>query len=288
MNRRETLLLGSIGLLTGVGIVRTGVLDWLGSSDEGIEITKELFNKNNYITPREKHIGYTNFYELSTNKRAVARLSELLDIEDWTVEVDDKTFDIDQLRGKPFSQIDEEVHNYRCVEGHSKRVVYNSIPLRELIERYGDSSKKYVQFQSVDDETLPGVGRAFGSIEFPYLEYRTMEEAMHPLTKAVFGEYGREDSPATGMPLKIVSPWMYGYANPKAVVKITCTDEQPRSTWGELSPREYGFDRRVVNPQQSHPRWSQANERFIYEGGTERVRTELFNGYPEVATLYQA
>ena len=59
MNRRETLLLGSIGLLTGVGIVRTGVLDWLGSSDEGIEITKELFNKNNYITPREKHIGYT-------------------------------------------------------------------------------------------------------------------------------------------------------------------------------------------------------------------------------------
>ena len=115
MDRRETLLLGSIGLLTGVGIVRTGVLDWLGSSDEGIEITKELFNKNNYITPREKHIGYTNFYELSTNKRAVARLSELLDIEDWTVEVDDKVFDIDQLRGKPFSQIDEEVHNLSLI-----------------------------------------------------------------------------------------------------------------------------------------------------------------------------
>jgi sulfoxide reductase catalytic subunit YedY len=50
------------------------------------------------------------------------------------------------------------------------------------------------------------------------------------------------------------------------------------------APNEYGFYA-TVNPQVSHPRWSQANERRIGENG--RRETIMFNGYEdEVAHLY--
>ena len=48
---------------------------------------------------------------------------------------------------------------------------------------------------------------------------------------------------------------------------------------------EYGFYANV-NPEVNHPRWSQATERRIGEGG--RRQTLMFNGYEEqVAYLYE-
>ena len=48
---------------------------------------------------------------------------------------------------------------------------------------------------------------------------------------------------------------------------------------------EYGFWANV-NPEVSHPRWSQATEKVL--GSGERVPTQLYNGYGEfVAELYQ-
>jgi sulfoxide reductase catalytic subunit YedY len=52
---------------------------------------------------------------------------------------------------------------------------------------------------------------------------------------------------------------------------------------------EYGFYANV-NPEVSHPRWSQATERRIGEDGlfSKRRKTLMFNGYQtEVASLYQ-
>jgi methionine sulfoxide reductase catalytic subunit len=51
-----------------------------------------------------------------------------------------------------------------------------------------------------------------------------------------------------------------------------------------VGPGEYGFYSNV-NPERSHPRWSQASERRIGELG--RRPTLMFNGYAEqVASLY--
>ena len=54
-------------------------------------------------------------------------------------------------------------------------------------------------------------------------------------------------------------------------------------------PNEYGFEANV-NPNQPHPRWSQAQERFIGPGATldwEMKETLPYNGYGEqVAHLY--
>ena len=59
---------------------------------------------------------------------------------------------------------------------------------------------------------------------------------------------------------------------------------QPRTTWSEYAPNEYGFYANV-NPHVDHPRWSQATEQRIGESG--RRPTLMFNGYEEqVGHLY--
>ena len=63
-----------------------------------------------------------------------------------------------------------------------------------------------------------------------------MEEAMHPLCWAVFGNYGKE-SVANGAPFRINIPWKYGFKSPKFVVGIRTTDEKPPATWNRISHR---------------------------------------------------
>jgi sulfoxide reductase catalytic subunit YedY len=61
-------------------------------------------------------------------------------------------------------------------------------------------------------------------------------------------------------------------------------EEQPVTTWMAAAPHEYGFYSNV-NPDVSHPRWSQARERRI--GECSKRKTLLFNGYADqVAHLY--
>ena len=63
---------------------------------------------------------------------------------------------------------------------------------------------------------------------------------------------------------------------------------QPRNTWQALQPSEYGFYANV-NPEVSHPRWSQARERRLPSSlfAPNWRPTLPFNGYAdEVADLY--
>jgi sulfoxide reductase catalytic subunit YedY len=86
----------------------------------------------------------------------------------------------------------------------------------------------------------------------------------------------------------LVVPWKYGFKSIKSVVRIRLTETQPLTSWSLQNPREYGFYSNV-NPQVDHPRWSQATERRIGEGGlfAKRRPTLMFNGYAEqVAGLY--
>jgi sulfoxide reductase catalytic subunit YedY len=66
-------------------------------------------------------------------------------------------------------------------------------------------------------------------------------------------------------------------------VKIRLVEAEPKTSWNKAAPGEYGFYSNV-NPNKSHPRWSQATERRI--GEFKRRDTKMFNGYPEVASLY--
>ena len=120
-----------------------------------------------------------------------------------------------------------------------------------------------------------------------------MDEAMHPLTMIAVGMYGKLLPNQSGAPLRLVVPWKYGFKSIKSIVKISFVENQPDTSWNLSAPREYGFYSNV-NPQVSHPRWSQAKERRLDGESTglaalfaEKRDTVMFNGYAdEVAGLY--
>ena len=132
--------------------------------------------------------------------------------------------------------------------------------------------------------------RSFTSIiDWPYREGLRMDEAMNPLTLMTVGLYGKTLPNQSGAPLRLIVPWKYGFKNIKSIVEINVTDRQPRTSWQELAPQEYGFYANV-NPEVSHPRWSQAYERRLPSSlfNPNRVKTQMFNGYGEqVAGMYK-
>jgi sulfoxide reductase catalytic subunit YedY len=115
-----------------------------------------------------------------------------------------------------------------------------------------------------------------------------MDEAMNPLTLLCTGMYGETLPNQNGAPIRLVTPWKYGFKSIKSIVRISFVEEQPPATWNIIAPREYGFYSNV-NPEVSHPRWSQARERRIGDGLFDSKRkTLMFNGYEEdVAHLYK-
>jgi len=83
-------------------------------------------------------------------------------------------------------------------------------------------------------------------------------------------------------------PWKYGFKSAKSIVRIRLVERQPVSSWTRAAPSEYGFYSNV-NPKVDHPRWSQATERRIGDGGlfAPRRPTLMFNGYEaQVASMY--
>jgi sulfoxide reductase catalytic subunit YedY len=88
--------------------------------------------------------------------------------------------------------------------------------------------------------------------------------------------------------VRLVVPWKYGFKSAKSIVRIRFTEKEPRTSWNVVAPREYGFYSNV-NPDVDHPRWSQASEIRIGEGGLfkPKRKTLPFNGYADqVAALY--
>jgi methionine sulfoxide reductase catalytic subunit len=146
------------------------------------------------------------------------------------------------------------------------------------------SSAKFVRMETFLNPSVAPYQR-MPQYPWPYVEGLTMAEATNELTFLVTGIYGKPAPKQHGAPLRIVMPWKYGFKSIKSIVRFTFTDKRPVSYWEEAQGTEYGFWANV-NPQVSHPRWSQATEEIIGTG--TRRPTLLFNGYGEfVADLYK-
>ncbi|NOZ51106.1 MAG: protein-methionine-sulfoxide reductase catalytic subunit MsrP [Chloroflexi bacterium] len=230
---------------------------------------------------------YNNFYEFTTDKEKVAELAASFATEPWKIEVgglveNPMTFDLDALRrlGR-----EERVTRLRCVEAWSMVIPWEGFPLNRLLKQVAPlSSAKFVRFQSIyDPDRLPGQKSPW--YEWPYIEGLRLDEAMHDLSFMATGLYGEALPPQNGAPVRLVVPWKYGFKNLKSIVRIDLVTEAPTSLWMAAAPKEYGFYANV-NPEVSHPRWSQRSERRI--GELKRRQTLPFNGYGEqVASLYQ-
>jgi sulfoxide reductase catalytic subunit YedY len=196
------------------------------------------------------------------------------------------TFTLEDIL-KPHA-LEERIYRFRCVEAWSMVVPWIGFPLSALIQRFKPASNaKYVEFTTLHDpKRMPG--QAVPVLNWPYVEGLRMDEAMHPLTLMVVGLYGRALPNQDGAPLRLITPWKYGFKSIKSIVKIRFTEREPQTSWNIAAPSEYGFFANV-NPQVDHPRWSQASERHIGAPFfSSRRPTLMFNGYAEeVASLYQ-
>ncbi len=238
----------------------------------------------------EEITSYNNFYEFGTGKEDPARNAHQLVTSPWSIKVAgmvDNPGDYalaDLLDGLT---VEDRIYRFRCVEAWSMVIPWNGIELADILNKVGvQSGAKYVAFETVvQPDNMIGVQRRV--LDFPYVEGLRLDEAMHPLTIMATGIYGEPISNQNGAPIRLVVPWKYGFKSIKSIVGITLTDEEPPTSWNKANAREYGFYSNV-NPNVDHPRWSQASERKIGGGlFASRQETLMFNGYPEVASLYE-
>lgn len=238
----------------------------------------------------EEITSYNNFYEFGTGKGDPAANAHMLQTSPWSIKVDGMVdnpgeYALDDLLAG--LTVEDRIYRFRCVEAWSMVIPWNGIELADILNKVGvQAGAKYVAFETaVQPENMIGVQRRV--LDFPYVEGLRLDEAMHPLTIMATGIYDQPIANQNGAPIRLVVPWKYGFKSIKSIVGIRLTDTQPPISWNVANPREYGFYSNV-NPNVDHPRWSQASERRIGGGlFAARQDTLMFNGYPEVASLYE-
>ncbi len=250
---------------------------------------KSSYSTTEALTPFEDVTSYNNFYEFGIGKEDPAKYAVNFPgkSEPWRVVIDgecDKPgeYAYDELI-QPFT-LEERIYRLRCVEGWSMVIPWVGFSLADLLKKAQPNSRaKFVEFTTLyNPQQMPGQQRQV--LQWPYVEGLRIDEAMNPLSLLAVGLYGKELPGQNGAPIRLVTPWKYGFKSIKSIVQIRFVEKMPQSSWMRAGPREYGFYSNV-NPDVSHPRWSQARERRI--GDILKRKTLMFNGYQEqVAHLY--
>ena len=239
------------------------------------------------LTPEDEATTYTNFYEFGSSKN-IWRRAQNLTTDPWSVSIGGfvempVTLDAEDFL-RQLGGLEERIYRHRCVEAWAMTVPWTGIPLARLVSfARPTASAKYLRMETFwDPSVAPGQKQDW--YPWPYVEGLTLAEAVNELAFLATGIYGKPMPEQNGAPLRLVVPWKYGFKSIKSIVRFTFTDQRPVSFWEELNSQEYGFWANV-NPDVSHPRWSQASERLL--GSGDRVPTQIYNGYgAEVAGLY--
>lgn len=289
-SRRQFLQQAAAGTLAAAG------LGELAQAADGPSLAQLAAQRNPKYSPADKPTAYrdattyNNFYEFGLDKGDPSHYAGTLKPRPWTVRIDGEvkkplTLDLDALL--KLAPLEERLYRLRCVEGWSMAIPWIGYPLADLIRKVEPTGNaKFIEFTTLADRAqMPGLGSRV--LDWPYVEGLRIDEANHPLALLAFGMYGQVLPNQNGAPVRIVLPWKYGFKSAKSIVRIRFTESQPKTAWNQVAPQEYGFYSNV-NPEVDHPRWSQATERRIGEDGffTRKRKTMMFNGYPEVASLY--
>lgn len=286
MNRR-TLLGGAATLAAAAALPSEARAEGNPSDDLYPAKRNEAYGAERPLTPESKASYYNNFYEYGSDKYIAAR-AQKLKIRPWTVKIDgmvekETTVDIDTLIRAMGPE--ERVYRMRCVEAWSMVVPWTGFPMAKLVAYAKPlAAAKYVRMETFLDSSMAPAQR-LPLFPWPYVEGLTMTEATNELTFLVTGIYGKPGVKQHGAPIRLITPWKYGFKGIKSIVRFSFTDKRPVGTWEVLQASEYGFWANV-NPKVPHPRWSQATEEDIGTGA--RIPTQLFNGYGVyVADMYR-
>ena len=289
-SRREFLLQLALGSAAAGGLIKPSFAQTPFTRVKLAARPNPAYVAKDKATAFEDATTYNNFYEFGMDKGDPALYAGSLKTRPWTVRIDGEvkkpmTLDLDALM--KIAPLEERVYRLRCVEGWSMAIPWIGYSLAELIRKVEpNSNAKFVEFTTLaDPKQMPGVGSRI--LNWPYTEGLRIDEANHPLTLLCMGMYGETLQNQNGAPVRLIVPWKYGFKSAKSIVRIRFTESQPQTAWNKAAPEEYGFYSNV-NPTVDHPRWSQGSERRIGEDGffTKKRKTQMFNGYPEVASLY--
>ena len=287
--RRQFLRTCGLGLAAGVlfpGTARAATFGFPDSLDSayGLPGVKP--------TPYADITGYNNFYEWGLEKGdPKVNANRGWKTEPWTIEIGGlcakpAKYDVNDLV-KAVGGIEQRNYRHRCVEAWSMVIPWDGFALAKLVAMAEPKTEaKYLQFTSfLDPKECPG--QRSNDFTWPYTEGLTLPEATNELAFLATGIYGKPLLNQNGAPVRLVAPWKYGFKGAKSLVRIDFVAEEPKTLWNQMAPNEYGFYANV-NPEVSHPRWSQKTERVIgagFFGG--RQPTLKFNGYEkEVGGLY--
>jgi sulfoxide reductase catalytic subunit YedY len=241
------------------------------------------------ITSERIATGFNNYYEFTEVKDQVWKLAEEFQPRPWAIEIKGlvekpRKIDVDELiRQMP---LEERVYHHRCVEAWTIFVPWIGFPMKKFVEWCAPLSKaRHLRMLSFLRPSQAEGQRRAAWYPWPYFEGLTLAEARNELALMVVGMYGKTLPNQNGAPLRLHTPWKYGYKSIKAITRFEFVEKQPPTFWNSVVPNEYDFSANV-NPDKPHPRWSQASERLVETG--ERIPTKLYNGYGRyVAHLYK-
>lgn len=284
LNRRALLA----GMGAGVGLLAGGRVSFAAGDAARYPAPRNpAYPIDRPLTAEAEATTYNNFYEFGMTKN-IWRAAQALPLRPWKVTIDGMVekpieLDFDQLLAQ--MPLEERLYRFRCVEAWAVTVPWTGFPLKALVDLARPlSSAKYLEMQTFQNPAAAPAQKQYW-YPWPYTEGLTVAEAVNELAFIATGIYGKPLPAQNGAPLRLVTPWKYGFKSVKSIVRFRFTDRRPVGYWEKLQASEYGFWANV-NPAVSHPRWSQAHERLL--GGDERVPTQLYNGYAaQVAGLYQ-
>src|SRR6516165_7978479 len=176
------------------------------------------------LTPIQDVTMFNNYYEFGTGKDDPAKNSRNFKPKPWTVKVDglvkkpntSYAFD-DLIKGMT---LEDRIYRMRCVEAWSMVIPWQGFPLADLIKKLEPlPSAKFVEFKTlVDPNQFPEQRRSFFKVlDWPYIEGLRLDEATNPLALFATGIYGKPLPNQNGAPLRLVTPWKYGFKGIKAI-----------------------------------------------------------------------
>lgn len=172
------------------------------------------FNPGWRLTSEKEAGTYNNFYEFSLAKDAYRYVGKFV-TSPWPLEITgpvEKPMTLDAMELAEMFGLEERVYRFRCVEAWVMIVPRTGFQLSKLIERVVPKPEaKFIRFEAFNrPEQAPGIAKA-PQYPWPYHEGLRLDEAMNLLTLLATGIYGKPLPKQHGAPIRLVTPWKYGY-----------------------------------------------------------------------------
>ena len=124
------------------------------------------------------------------------------------------------LRKLPYA---EQVTQFKCIEGWSQITSFGGARFSDFLRAYPpEGTPRFVLFETAD-------GTFSSSLD--------MESMLHPQTLLCYEMNGRPLSPGHGAPLRLATPFKYGYKQIKQIASLTYTNTREVDFW-----EGYGYD----------------------------------------------